>query len=395
MAWAPVWGALLAAIASAEPDGAEAEPARWTGPNGPPSNSRRSRALPVTRDVVAAWTLALPGEAVAPPVTWDGIAYVACASGDGVALVAVDVAKGTLVAKKLLPGAPRAPIHVWGGVVYVFTRGNQVSGMKPSGNTFVEKWKVALAGDAGFEASMTVFENEMYVVSSQGLVRASPGFKEPIWQAPGRTYGPPAIYGDSVLAVAMDRQDIPNLVSYDRRTGQEQGKAQLGMPASAGQRAAPVDITAGADQLLVRTPWAMRMQDGTASDGFVSYSFEKNLLTNLAAQGFMNFRVKAAVYKGGLISCESETQWHWWRGRTGEVIADRASAPDLFQQMVAPTVVGNVVYFGVWAADVETGEILWRLPVRSVRFGIVPLDRLLLAVDGEGKLYAFKSRVGR
>jgi hypothetical protein len=156
-----------------------------------------------------------------------------------------------------------------------------------------------------------------------------------------------------------------------------------------------VDITAGADYLLVRTPWNMRMERGTASDGFVSYEFDGNVVKALATQGFMNFRVKPAVYKGGLIACEQLAEWHWWRGGRGEVIARRQDSPDLFQDPVPPTVVGNVIYFGTWAADVDTGEILWRLPLRSVRFGVVPADRLLLAVEGGARLHAFKSRVGR
>lgn len=390
-AWAPVWGALFAAFASAEPDGAVAEPARWTGPNGPPSNSRRSRALPVTRDVVAAWSVALPGEAVAPPVTWDGTAYVLCAAREGAELVAVDVAKGVLVAKKILPAAPRAPIHVWGGVVYVRSSAGQISGMRPVGSSFIEKWKLA----SPESPSMTVFEGEMYLAAGGALVRASPGLKDPLWSVPGTFHGPPAIYGDSVLAIEIDRHGIGNLVSHDRRTGRMVAKTEIGMPALAGQQAAPIDITAGADHLLVRPPWPIRLERGTASDVFVSYGFEGNLLLNLEARSVMNFRVKAAVYKGGLIGCESEEEWHWWRGPTGQVIAHRKNAPDLFKELVAPTVVGNVVYFGTWAADVDTSEILWRLPVRSVRFGIVPADRLLLAVDGERKLHAFKSRVGR
>jgi outer membrane protein assembly factor BamB len=382
------------AAASAEPDGAVAEPSRWTGPNGPPSNSRRSRALPVTSDVVAAWTVALPGPAVVPPVTWDGTAYVLCAAGDDHQLVAVDVAKGKVTARKLLPGIPQAPIHVWGGIVYAFTRPGQVSGFRPIGSSFVEKWKLAI-DDAGGYGTMTVFEGEVYIAGGRGLIRASPGLKEPVWRSPGRYHGPPAIYGESVLAVYVERDGIPTLGSHHRGMGGLAAKAQLGMPAAAPAQGAAVDITAGADDILVRTPWPMLMERGTASDAFVAYATEGNLLTALTAQGFMNFRVKAAVYKGGLIACESASEWHWWRGPKGQVIAEKSTAPDLFQGMVPPTVVGNVVYFGTWAADVETGEILWRLPMRAVRFGVVPLDRLFLVVDGEGNLHAFKSRVGR
>ncbi|MCK6460447.1 MAG: PQQ-binding-like beta-propeller repeat protein [Planctomycetes bacterium] len=390
--WLPL--PVLAALAHAEPEGAVAEPGRWTGPNGPPSNSRLSRALPVASDVVAAWTIELPGPAVAPPVTWDGTAYVLCSAGDDQQLVAVDIAKGKVAARKLLPGMPPAPIHVWGGIVYAFSRPGQVSGFRPIGTSFVEKWKFSYE-DAGGYATMTVFEGEMYIAGSSGLIRASPGLKEPVWRSRGRYHGPPAIYGDSVLAVNVDRDGIPTLSSHHRGNGGIASKAVLAMPAGKAAMGGAVDITAGAGDILVRTPWPMMMERGLASDAFVRYATQGSVVTGLEAQGFMNFRVKAAVYKGGLIACESATEWHWWQGPKGQVIAEKSTAPDLFHEMVAPTVVGNVVYFGTWAADVETGEILWRLPVRSVRFGVVPLDRLFLVVDGAGNLHAFKSRVGR
>ncbi|HEX5136112.1 MAG TPA: PQQ-binding-like beta-propeller repeat protein [Planctomycetota bacterium] len=389
--WAPL-SLLLVSLARAEPDGAVAEPSRWTGPNGPPSNSRRSRALPVTRDVICAWKVPLPGPAAAPPVTWDGMAYVLCAAGDNMQLVAVDAAKGALVAKKILPGAPAAPIHVWGGVVYAFSRPSQVSGFRPIGSSFVEKWKFGLDG-AGH--TMTVSEGEMYIAGGGGLCRASPGLRDPLWSAPGSYSGPPAVYGDSVLAVLIGRDGIPTLQCHHRGTGCVGSKAELGWPAANVSRGDDVDITAGAGDLLVRTSWPMRMQQGTASDAFVGCTFEGNQLVRLATEGFMNFRVKAAVYKGGLITCEDSGAWCWWQGDKGQVVAERKTAPDLFRELLPPTVVGNIVYFGTWAADVETGEILWRLPLRGVRFGVVPLDRLLLVVDGEGNLQAFKSRVGR
>lgn len=381
--------ALLVSAASADPDGAVAEPARWTGPNGPPSNSRRSRALPITRDVVATWTVALPGNAIAPPVTWDGTAYVACAAENGIDLVAIDIAKGKLVAKKMLPGVPHGPIHVWDGVVYVLARENQIAGFRAISSTFVEKWKHALGGAA---SSLAVYENEVYVTGQHGLLRLAPGIKEPVWESRLGANGPVAIYGNSVLAVS-ERYNVPHVFSFDRRTGRELAKASLA--GAAAHWSHPVDITAGADYLLVRTPWHMQMESGTASDGFFSYAFNGDLVTALATQGFMNFRVKPAVYKNGLIACEQNAEWHWWRGGRGEVIAERKLAPDLFEALVAPTVVGNVIYFGTWAADVETGEILWRLPLRSVRFGVVPADRLLLAVEDGARIHAFRSRVGQ
>ena len=59
-----------------EPDGAIAPAARWTGPHGPGSRSRRSNAIPITRSVSESWSCTLPGRALAPLVHWDGVGFV-------------------------------------------------------------------------------------------------------------------------------------------------------------------------------------------------------------------------------------------------------------------------------------------------------------------------------
>ena len=54
----------------------------------------------------------------------------------------------------------------------------------------------------------------------------------------------------------------------------------------------------------------------------------------------------------------------------------------------------DVAYFGKWAAELKSLEVLWRLPLRSVRYGAVPADRLILVLDGNGVLRGYRERVG-
>jgi hypothetical protein len=241
---------------------------------------------------------------------------------------------------------------------------------------------------------MTIHENEIYIVSGGELLRTAPGFASPVWSRAGVVAGPPAIYGNSVVAVT----DPPSsrglhLTSFDRGSGDEVDRVALGFGgAGAGDL---VDITLGGEQILVRTPWRIPTADGgSVSDAFVTYSVANDRVAGLACAGYLNFRVKAAVYNGGLVTCERDYEWLWWSGNRGLVIAQRSHSPDLFKDLVPPTVLGNIVYFGTWAADIQTNEILWRLPLEKVLFGVVPADRLLLVVDGKGNLHAFKSRVG-
>jgi hypothetical protein len=123
------------------PDGAIAEPARWTGPHGPASNSRRSRALAVTRDVVEAWAVQLPGRSVAPPVSWGAHVYALCEARKGHILCGLDLATGKLEAKKQLPKAPAGELHAWGRNVFLQSDETQISAYRMAGGSFLQSWK--------------------------------------------------------------------------------------------------------------------------------------------------------------------------------------------------------------------------------------------------------------
>ena len=373
--------ALLATLAAAaEPDGAIAEPARWTGPHGPAGHTRRSRAIPVVRDVVEAWAVELPGTAATPPVTWDGIAYLSCVGKRGETLCAIDLASGRLVAKKILPKSTAKALHVWAGVVYLQTTPNQVSGFRLVGKTFVERWKYG--GKKLRPEGMVAIENEIYVVSRGSLLRLAPGHAKPIWKSFERFAGPPAVYGNSVLAVGESRR-ATRLYALRRRDGIVTASPIIGYGGDAGDRA----MTIGTETILV--PFGYR-----GGFMFVPYEMNGDEASPTTPDGSMKFQVQPAVYKQGLIACEGKNEWQWWVGKKGRVLARRRWTPDLFEGPVPPTVLGDVVYFGTWAADVETGEILWRLPLRTVSFGAVPADRLVVVTDGT-HLRAYRSRVGR
>jgi hypothetical protein len=76
------------------------------------------------------------------------------------------------------------------------------------------------------------------------------------------------------------------------------------------------------------------------------------------------------------------------------IFATSQDNPDLFQKkrLVAPTVLGDIVYFGSWAADLRSQQILWRLPVGALRFPAVPLDRMVIVIDGANRMRAFHGR---
>jgi hypothetical protein len=118
-----------------EPDGAFAHPLHWSDPNGTPAGTRRSRCIPITNDVIEAWNITLPGPAASPIVYWEREAYLVCSKKDRFTLVAIDVVRGKLVAKKDLPkGPPPLPV-VWDGRVYLRIGENTIGEFRRAGKS--------------------------------------------------------------------------------------------------------------------------------------------------------------------------------------------------------------------------------------------------------------------
>ena len=390
---------LLCATARGEElEGAVADPARWPGPNGPASHSRRSRAMPVMRDVVQAWATDLPGRALSPLVHWDGTAYVLCESKkQHPMLVAIALKDGKLLAKKELKDAPAGDIHVWGGQVFVCRHYNQLAAYRRSGRTFAQKWvypftlrerKTFRSGD------MVVFRNEVYVISSGELLRLRPGSRQAVWTAAKSSYhqfaGAPAVCGSLVYGLSHGRGLMPTYAALSaaaRANGRIVGR-RLPLGEYAGFPSHRPAITIGKNMMIVRGRFNLRAVGGARSH--VMLPFPK-----ADPHGLLSFSVMPSATDDGILALRDNKEWHLWQGRQGRLIASVDVSQDLFEHPVAATVLGDIAYFGTWAADVKTGEILWRLPLKSVRFGAVPADRLVLVLTERDQLVAFKSRGGR
>jgi len=98
------------------------------------------------------------------------------------------------------------------------------------------------------------------------------------------------------------------------------------------------------------------------------------------------------VHREGLLVLSGDNQLSWvlWRAQGGAMLANDAAQPDFFRQRIAPTVLGDVAYFGTWAADIKTLDVLWRLPFERLRFPAVPADRMVVVVDDKGGVSAFR-----
>ena len=272
-----------------------------------------------------------------------------------------------------------------------------------AGRTFRRRWSHEPA-----ERSLgdpVVFENEIYVIADGDLLRLRPRWKSPVWRSGNGTFlGRPALYGDAVYVVDEGRDRRSAHVSVYRRRGG-------GLVAT--KRAAPFDpatesnvpvatrIVVTEKTVILRGSVPFAAQEGHTSHVMIDRAGSgARLRIGTKPPGLMNFPVEPAPTPLGLLVLAKAdiTGWAFFvDDRRYRVFATDEDNPDLFEdeRLVAPTVLGEIVYFGSWAADLRTRDILWRLPVTELSFPAVPLDRMVLVVDAKTKLRAFRARRSR
>lgn len=393
--------ALVAAAAAAQAPDVAAPPGRWGDPCGTPAGSHASRALPVVGDVEEAWRLDLPGASAGPPVHWDGVAWLLCEDGKKRSLLAVDLATGEARAKKTLPEGPLRPPLVWDGLVVVAYGDTQLMGYRLSGGTVAQRWKPDPTPLPAREPVLA--DGEIYFIAGGNLYELSVGkdksrvLDETLLPGTVDFRGRPAVCGDLVFALHHgDRDETTlHLAVLDRRSGWNVTTRVADYTEFPG-RDAPGTITVTPHEICIRAPAPLASSGGPASYAMLPCRFGGGRIAFTGPVGLSDVLVPPSVHATGTLALGggAEVQWNLWRrdeqGRAaGLVLAEAKDRPDLFRHRVPATVLGDIAYFGSWAADLETGEILWYLPVAEPRFAAVPADRLVLVVDGTA-LRAFR-----
>ena len=393
---------LLSSASFAEPDAATAHPLRWCDPNGTPAGTRRSRCLPITGEVVEAWKLRLPGPAASPIVYWEREAYLACHKRDRFELVAIDVVKGEIVARKELPGDLRPMPVVWDGRVYVRQERTGIAEYRRAGRTLNRVFVHEPA--TRFVSDPIVFDNEIYCVADGHLVRMTPRVREPVWRSKFDHFrGRPALYGRHVYALC--EISVPgympsmHLAVMERRDGAPVAGANAAW--YAGKQPPDPDvsgvITVTKGEVLVRGPAPLATQNGAATHVMLKRKEKKDgLLLDGEGARLMSMPVPPSMTPLGVLALASSGKMGWVvrDGDGGYYLSDVDDNPDLYdvKLRVPATVLGDIVYFGAWAADIRTRRVLWRLPVRHLEYPAVPLDDRVLVVDARVMLRAFRGR---
>lgn len=399
VAWLLVLAALVVA---AEPDGAVAPAARWSGPRGPASGSLASRATPVVDDVEEAWHLECE-KIYAPPVHWEGRGYVAAEYHGNTALVAFDLRSGEVIARKSLPGAPDA-LNVWNHTVYCQVIDGQINAYRLRGKIFVSPWKYRgrrMQDKDRRPHRPIVHDNEVYCISGAHVVRLRPPAQFPVWaqedwsrEGPRQIVGVPVVYGPTLFVVSHE-MDTLGLLQFNRSNG-----ASVYQPIA---RTTPYEtgdepqITVTPGMIYVRTPWPIPTKRGFGHYALVPCVWEKGIAHPKAGGVYVaDFVVPPAATRLGTLCLSGEPGGLEWQLRLPDgkyfVLATEKTQPYLFRDRVAPTILGDIAYCGSWAVDLATRELLWKLPVDRVTYPAVPADRLVLIVESGKTLRAFRGR---
>ncbi len=426
------------AAADPEPDAAVADAARWVEPRGCASGSFRSHALPVVAEIEEAWHLEF--EAIeSPPVHWDGTGYLVARAGGKLHLVAFDLATGKELARTFLRAfVAGSGLLVWDHMVLLQPEAQQFTGYVLKGRKLEIAWicRGRQTGSAWVYPRLPVIhDNELFCFLGNDIARFRPGASAPSWTAaldPGipegsvarvmdsRMEARPIVCGPFVLVLWYDAattqavlagetkpREFANLMLavYRRSNGANVLHRKIGSALYEESMGPELQAMIAGGRLLVNSRWPFpAMQSGRSGlatqlmlpvriDGETVDVGEEPRLW--AAQlppachprlGVVMLSREAGLSGGAL-------EWQFYRDGKIYGFARESEQPELFGVRVTPTVLGDVVYFGSWAADVETGEILWRLPTAgAVTYPIVPADRLVLAVERGRILRAFRGR---
>lgn len=385
-------------LALAGPESAAA-PERWSDVRGTPAGGFASRARPVVRDPVQAWSIRLPGRAMQAPLLWRGLAYLLCADGAGRTLVAVDIYLGEVVAKKTLAKDLEAQLAVWNGVVLLNNGGKELLALRRSKKTFRRIWR----SRPGRFTDPVFWQGDIYVVNAERLECWKLGQSKPRWSAGGGLRGRPAVLGSVVYAVGHVSQEgyLPQatLFAFHRKTGGQLAQALIGYyadnPGVPPGPEASMTIVAGASWVFVKPPRPIAGRTGRFTIVAVPQEITGGRPV-LGQAGLFDWEMAPSLHKGGTIYSQTRKGVIGWirMDSEGKVhpITSTQTHPLLMRRRVPPVILGDVVYFGHWAADIRSREVLWRLEKADVRLPATPADGMVLLIEGERTLLALKER---
>jgi hypothetical protein len=373
--------ALLAALARAgEPAASRAAPERWTHPHGSAAGNARSFARAPDSYGGTVWSYRARHTILAPPLTWDGVAFVL----DGKSLVALDVESGRVLARATVNLDAPEKIAVFDRDFFCL-EAQRIVQYRLRGRKLTRGWTYEVGADASAPA---IVAGEIYLTTKGGLVRLRAGARKAAWSVSGDYVGDPAVYGDHVYALRRARGRL-DLVLHARTDGREVKLADVGdAPAGRGGRVAVTEAIIGAQIPGSPSTWAI-VRCSRGDDGPPDLVFSRN--AELDCQPSSGRTAFLALTRQPRAWCYVTAN----PKRKQFPIVSAKAHPQLVATGVSPISLNwPTICFGTWAGNIHSMRILWRLDERpeitalkeGVRFHAVPArHELLLLVAKDGR----------
>ncbi|MGQ0612315.1 MAG: outer membrane protein assembly factor BamB family protein [Planctomycetaceae bacterium] len=366
-----------------EQDGAVADAGRWPHPRGPASGSGRSQEEMPESLGPPVWTHAAKSPIVAPPLVWDGIAFLLHGGAKGGSLTALDVETGGLLASASFKTAAAPFPAAWNRSVFLLEGGNKLQEYRLQGGRLAARWSFAAQGECG---PPRIHAGEIYLTTSEGLLRLRAGARKAVWRAAGDYEGEPAVYGDHVYAIRRGQGGRRAFVAHDRARGELAAEVELPAPAKPARGGRVVVADQIAAVLLApeaQGEWMLCDRALDAGKPTLKAARTEKLLCEPIARDKLLLAITAAGEWAILVTGQ----------QSKHLLATKTERPDLVAGAGPATVLGGTVAMGTWAIDFSTHEVIWHLRDRKeyapfhagLRFGIVPADGLMLLVSADGK----------
>jgi hypothetical protein len=374
---------LLAALGrAAEPDASRAAVERWTHPHGSAAGNGRSFARAPDSFGGTVWSFKAQKTILAPPLTWDGAAFVL----DGGTLAALDVEDGRVLARTPVNiGQPRKTA-VYDRDFFCLEE-RRIVQYRLRGRKLTRGWSFEVGAEASAPA---VVLGEIYLTTKGGLLRLRAGARKPAWRIAGDYVGDPAAYGDHVYALERSGGKL-ELVLHARTDGQVITSVGLGSaPSGRGGRVVVTETMLGAQIPGSKGTWAI-LESKPAEKGPPQLSFHHN--ETLHCQPSTGRSTFLALAHNPPTWCFVTLSKNPKRRLIPLVNLKRH--PKLVKDRVAPISLNwPTVCLGSWAGNIHSMRILWRFDERpeikalrdGVRFHAVPARHALLLVvakDGQ------------
>jgi len=374
---------LLAALVRAgEPDASRAAVERWAHPHGSAAGNARSFARAPDSFGGAVWSYKARKTILAPPLTWDGAAFVL----DGRSLAALDVESGRVLARTSVNTDRPGKIAVHDRDFFCLEASRLVQ-YRLRGRQLTRGWNFEVGSDASAPA---IVSGEIYLTTKGGLLRLRAGARKPAWRIAGDYIGAPAAYGDHVYAL-MRANGRLELTLHARTDGAVVKSVYLGgAPDARGGRVAVSESILGAQLPGSQGLWAI-VACKRVENGPPDLTFRRNetlgCQPSTGRTTFLSLAGKPLTWCYVTASKDGK--------RTLRPVVNAKRNPKLARTGVPPISLNwPTICFGTWAGNIHSMRILWRLDERpeikalrdGVRFHAVPArHELLLLVAKDGR----------